>query len=97
MELDLKMLTQKLLGAQATPPADLPVVSDYVMCHIYEPLRRGDRVPFTTLDFGAFDEDDLHALRAYMECYESQTCRLVYLSKIFCELPPCATSARSFC
>lgn len=97
MELDLKMLAQKLREAQAAPPADLPVVSDYVIRHIYEPLRRGERVRFTALDFGAFDENDLHTLRAYMECCESQTYRLVHLSKIFCQMPPCAASARSFC
>lgn len=97
MELDLKHFTTTIWQTEVKSDIDLPVVSDYVMQHIFEPLRRGETVRFKDLDFDAFGEEDLQELNELMEAYSHVEHTLVQTSKKFCETASCTASHRAFC
>lgn len=97
MELDLKHFAESIWQTEIKSDIDLPVVSDYVMQHIYEPLRRGETVRFKDLDFDAFGEEDLQELNELMEAYSHLEHTLVQISKKFCETASCTVHHRAFC
>ena len=97
MDLDLKHFASIIQQADAKSDIDFPMVSDYVMKHIYEPLRRGETVRFADLDFNAFGEEDLHELNELMEAYEQLEHRLIQISRHFCETASRAVRCRAFC
>lgn len=97
MELDLKHFAESIWQTEVKSDIDLPVVSDYVMQHIYEPLRRGETVRFEDLNFDAFGEDDLQELNELMEAYSHLEHTLVQISKKFCETESCTVPHRAFC
>ena len=97
MELDLKYFAENIWQTEVKSDIDLPVVSDYVMQHIFESLRRGETVRFKDLDFDAFGEDDLQELNELMEAYSHLEHTLVQISKKFCETTSCTVHHRAFC
>lgn len=97
MELDLKHFAESIWQTEVKSDIDLPVVSDYVMQHIFEPLRRGETVRFKNLDFDAFGEEDLQELNELMEAYSHLEHTLVQISRKFCETASCTVSHRAFC
>ena len=97
MDLDLKHFASIIQQTEPKSDVDLPIVSDYVMKHIYEPLRRDEKVRFAELDFDAFGEEDLHALNELMEAYSHMEQQLIQLSRKFCETEISAVRHRAFC
>ena len=72
-------------------------VSEYVMEHIFLPLRRGEPVVFADLDFEAFTDEDIWGLRAWIEQREHISHRLYDLAKIFRSAKPVSRMGRAFC
>ena len=72
-------------------------VSEYVMEHIFLPLRRGEPVVFADLDFEAFTDEDIWGLRGWIEHRERIAYRLSDLAKIFCGAKPVSRTGRAFC
>lgn len=97
MDLDLKHFASIIQQTESKSDIDLPVVSDYVMKHIYEPLRRDEPVRFSALDFEAFGEADLQELNELMEAYSHMEHRLIQLSRRFCETETSTVRHRAFC
>ena len=97
MELDLKHFAESIWQTEIKSDIDLPVVSDYVMQHIYEPLRRGEIVRFKDLDFDAFGEENLQELNELMEAYSHLEHTLVQISKKFCKTASYTVHHRAFC
>ena len=97
MDLDLREFVTAIRQTEVKSDIDLPVVSDYVMKHIYEPLRRDEKVRFAELDFEAFSEEDIHELNELMEAYSHIEHRLIQLSRRFCETETSTVQHRAFC
>ena len=97
MDLDLKHFASIIQQTETKSEIDFPIVSDYVMKHIYEPLRRGEKIRFADLDFHAFGEEDLRELNELMEAYEHLEHRLIQISRHFCETASRAVRYRAFC
>lgn len=72
-------------------------VSEYVMKHIFLPLRQGEPVVFADLDFEAFTDADIWGLRGWIEQRERITYRLSDLANIFCGAKPVSRTGRAFC
>jgi len=72
-------------------------VSEYVMEHIFLPLRRGEPVVFADLDFEAFTDEDIWGLQGWIEHRERIAYRLSDLAKIFCGAKPVSRTGRAFC
>ena len=72
-------------------------VSEYVMEHIFLPLRQGEPVVFADLDFEAFTDEDIWGLRAWIEQREHISHRLYDLAKIFRSAKPVSRMGRAFC
>ena len=72
-------------------------VSEYVMEHIFLPLRRGVPVAFADLDFEAFTDDDIWGLRGWIEQREHLSRRLYDLAGIFRRAKPVSRTGRAFC
>ena len=97
MDLDLKHFASIIRQTDVESDIDFPLVSDYVMKHIYEPLRRDEKVRFADLDFNAFGEEELHDLNELMEAYEHLEHRLIQISRKFCETASTTVRNRAFC
>ena len=72
-------------------------VSEYVVEHIFMPLRRDETICFTDLDFDAFDESDIQGLVDWIEQRGRMARRLTGLSRVFCEAEPVSAPLRAFC
>ena len=72
-------------------------VSEYVMEHIFLPLRRGEPVVFADLDFEAFTDEDIWSLREWIEQRECLSRRLYELSGFFRNANPVSRPGRAFC
>ena len=97
MDLDLKHFASIIQQTDVESDIDFPLVSDYVIKHIYEPLRRDEKVRFAELDFEAFSEEDIHELNELMEAYSHIEHRLIQLSRRFCETETSTVQHRAFC
>ena len=73
------------------------MLSDYMVEHIYIPLRRGMPLLFEELDFDAFDEDDVRALENWLSQLDELTYNLDSLVKIFHAADPVSRPGRAFC
>ena len=96
MKLDFSMLVQELALLPHTP-VEHKGVSAYVLTHIFAPLREKHKVMFADLDFSAFTEEDLDALRSMLSGEEERLNRLLRLQDILCAAKPKAAAARRFC
>lgn len=97
MSVDLNCLVDLLCTVEEEPSFTPPEVSDYVLRHIYEPLLRGESVLFSTLDFDAFDPEDLLQLEYRIGEIERVFRRLANLSLVFCEAIPVSLRKKAFC
>lgn len=97
MKIDLFMLVKNLNALPHTPVSEAENVSPYVLKHILEPLKTDNYVSFADLDFGAFTEEDLDALRDMLSAAESRQYRLNCLCGTFCDSAPKAAAQRKFC
>ena len=52
-------------------------VSEYVVEHIFMPLRRDEAICFTDLDFDAFDESDIRNLQSEASPWKSVRCQFI--------------------
>ena len=80
---------------ERTPPCQ--AVPEYVMEHIFAPLRRNEPVFFADLDFEAFTDEDIWVLRGWIEQRERIVYRLSDLEKIFRAAKPVCRTGRAFC
>ena len=96
MELKLPIFIPALT-ALPHAPVEHNEVSAYVLTHIFAPLREKHKVMFADLDFGAFTEEDLDALRDMLSSEEERLDRLLRLQDILCAAKPKAAAARCFC
>ena len=76
MKIDLSKLVQELAVLPHTP-VEHNEVSAYVLTHIFAPLREKHKVMFADLDFSAFTEEDLDALRGMLSDEEERLNRLL--------------------
>lgn len=97
MEIDLSALAAALTETDEGATFEPYPVSEYVMRHIYEPLRRDEPVLFAELDFTAFDAEDLAELRSAAESWDSETAALTKLNKVFCDAEPISAAVGGFC
>lgn len=72
-------------------------VSEYVMEHIFKPLRQDKTLSFADLDFKAFTDEDIRELETWIERREHMTDRLANLGNIFCGAEPVSRPGRAFC
>ena len=72
-------------------------VSEYVLEHIFMPLRRGDPIIYANLDFEAFSGEDLNDLRDWIEMRDHISRRLEDLTAIFRAAKPVSRPGRAFC
>lgn len=96
MELKLPIFIQALT-ALPHAPVEHNEVSAYVLTHIFAPLRENQDVMFANLDFGAFTEEDLDALRDMLSSEEERLNRLLRLQDILCSAKPKAAAVQRFC
>ena len=97
MHIDASGLVAALKEApeERTPPRQM--VSEYVLEHIFSPLRRNEPVLFTDLDFEAFTDEDIWSLRGWIEQREKIVNRLSDLASIFRIAKTVSRTDRAFC
>ncbi|MBQ9719975.1 MAG: hypothetical protein IJV64_04690 [Oscillospiraceae bacterium] len=96
MEVKIKTLAEELREAEEDP-FEAGAVSDYVMEHIFEPLRRGERLFFKDVDFSRFSQEDIGDLYNYIDRRDAYYSSLCNLNAIFCRATPVSVKARAFC
>ena len=62
-----------------------------------EPLRRGETVLFSNLDFSRFEESDLDELNEKLERRLRMTGKLEKLNEVFCKAEAVSVSKRAYC
>ncbi len=97
MKIDLRGLAEALACVGKEQTFDFPVVSDYVLKHIYEPLSKDEPVLFADLDFEAFNEEDLRFLADWIDEQEHAFNQLCRLSEHFSSAAPVSAAVRAFC
>ena len=75
-------------------PCEVP---EYVIEHIFKPLRQDRPLFFRDLDFEAFTADDIRALEIWLEQQEAKSSRLAALGNVFCCAQPASRPGRMFC
>lgn len=97
----MRIESSGLIAALNEAPEELTLspyeVSEYVMEHIFKPLRLGESLGFADLDFEAFTDEDIRELETWIDRRERMTCRLADLGRIFCEAKPVSSTGRAFC
>ena len=96
MEVEINRLTEKLREAEEDP-FEAGAVSDYVLEHFFEPLRREERLFFKDLDFSLFSQEDIGDLYNYIDRRDAYHSSLCHLNAIFCTAAPASVKARAFC
>ena len=97
MHIDASGLVAALKEAPEERMSPCQAVTEYVMEHIFAPLRRNEPVFFADLDFEAFTDEDIWSLRGWIEHRERIAYRLSDLAKIFCGAKPVSRTGRAFC
>lgn len=90
-------LAAALKEAQEEPTLSPYEVSEYVMEHIFKPLRQDKPLLFADLDFDAFTDEDIRELEIWMERQTHMERILADLSNIFCTAEPVSRPGRAFC
>lgn len=72
-------------------------VPEYVVEHIFMPLRQGESVVYAKLDFEAFTDEDIWSLRGWIEQRELISRSLYDLSGLFRNAKPVSRTGRAFC
>lgn len=96
MEVEIKTLMEELREAEEDT-FEAGAVSEYVREHIFEPLRREERLFFKDLDFSRFSQDDIGDLYNYIDRRDAYHNSLCNLNAIFCKATPVSVKARAFC
>lgn len=97
MHIDTSSLVAALKEAPETKGTSCREVSDYVMEHIFTPLRRDEPVLFAGLDFDAFTDEDIEALGRWIRERDHISRRLDDLMMIFRQAKPISRTGRAFC
>lgn len=97
MHLDASGLVAALKQAPENRLVSDQEVSDYMIEHIFIPLRQGNSVVFADLDFEAFTDEDIWNLREWIEQREHISRRLRELAGIFYRAKPVSRLGRAFC
>lgn len=97
MHIDASGLVAALKEAPEERTSPHRAVSEYVMEHIFMPLRQGEPVVFADLDFEAFTDEDIWSLRGWIEQRERIAYRLSDLAGIFRRAKPVSRPGRAFC
>ena len=97
MHIEASGLVAALKEAPEAQVLPRQMVSDYMVEHIYIPLRRGMPLLFEELDFDAFDEDDVRALENWLSQLDELTHKLDTLAEIFHAAGPVSRPGRAFC
>lgn len=97
MHIDASGLVAALKEAPEERMPPHRAVPEYVMEHIFAPLRRNEPVLFTDLDFEAFTDEDVWSLRGWIEQREKIAYRLSDLAKILRSANPVSRTGRAFC
>lgn len=94
--IDLSALTRAMRGAETTPSTPACTVNQYVMEHIFTPLRNDQPVYLKELDYQQFGPDDLDELRSYLEELDNKRYQAAKLSEWFSQAMPCRRADRCF-
>ena len=97
MHIDASGLVAALKEAPEERMSPCQAVTEYVMEHIFAPLRRNEPVFFAHLDFEAFTDEDIWSLREWIEQRECLSRRLYELSGFFRNANPVSRPGRAFC
>lgn len=97
MHIDASGLVAALKEAPEERMSPCQAVTEYVMEHIFVPLRRNEPVFFADLDFEAFTDEDIWSLRGWIEQRELISRSLYDLSRLFRNAKPVSRTGRAFC
>ena len=97
MEIDFDALIASFRNAQEGKTFETKSVSDYVMSHIWEPLRQNKALLYEHLDFSRFGLDDITDLMVRLDRAVEMSYDLRRLNQTFCEAEPVSVGCRAFC
>lgn len=94
-EPDLTRFIKSLRAAEPTQNAD--PLTPYVRQVIFEPLLLEQDLRMKSIDFSAFDMEDLRAVIDYAEDRSELADKLERLNDVFCRKSPAKSAMRAFC
>ena len=97
MDIELSELVRLFRAAEGEKTLPRTEVTEYVMHHLLEPMRRDETVLFETLDFSRFTTEDIRNLQDFLQEEDDMRGRLSSLNRVFCSARPASTPVRAFC
>lgn len=97
MNIDLTELVKLFRETAEEKTLHRTEVTEYVMRHILEPMRRDETVLFENLDFSRFAIEDISNLQDFLQEEVFTRDRLRDLNKVFCSASPASSPVRAFC
>ena len=97
MNLDLNLLAARLIEEKEGSVLPQSSCNKYLMDHVLLPLLRGETVFFGSIDYNAFDDEDIGSLAAYNDLVYYWTRTLEQAAEKIADIKPVARPVRQFC
>lgn len=97
MKLDLNLLVARLIEEKEGSILPQSRCNKYLMDRVFLPLLRGETVPFGSIDYDAFDEEDIGSLAEYNDLVYRLTRALEQVLEKMSDIKPAARPIRQFC
>lgn len=97
MNLDLNLLAARLIEEKEGSVLPQSSCNKYLMEHVFLPLLRGETVPFRSIDYDAFDGEDIGNLTEYNDLVYRLTRALEQVAEKMSDIKPIARPIRQFC
>lgn len=97
MNLDLNLLAARLIEEKEGSVLPPNSCNEHLMANVFLPLLRGETVSFGSIDYDAFDEEDIGSLAEYNDLVYRLTRTLEQAAEKIADTKPIARPIRQFC
>lgn len=97
MKLDLNLLATRLIEEKEGSVLPQNSCNEYLMANVFLPLLQGEIVPLGSIDYDAFDEEDIGRLAEYNDLVYRLARTLEQVTEKMADTKPIARPVRQFC